>query len=89
MTAEQLAEIAQRLSTLADDNALYTLPEWRAKRKLSKSEYYRLRAGGLGPETVQFGPRLVRVTGKSDREWFEMMQARSQQTVCTEVQRQG
>jgi len=78
MNPEQLAEIAQKLFNLADDDAVYTLPQWRAKRKLSKSEYYRLIAKGLGPQTIRFGPRIVRITGKADRLWFEMMQARSQ-----------
>jgi hypothetical protein len=46
----------------------YTIEEWCARRRLSRSMYNKLQTQGLGPRTLRTG-RSVRITDKADADW--------------------
>ena len=72
--AKLLAQLEQ--SAIRRD---FTISEWCRKRRISRAEFYRLRARGLAPRVLETA-KLRRITPAADAEW----EARfgSSATVC-------
>ena len=52
----------------------YTLDEWLAMRRISRSGYYNLKKRGLTPKVVKNGVRNI-ITDEADQEWRLKMEA--------------
>jgi hypothetical protein len=46
----------------------FTISEWCRKRRISRAEFYRLRARGLAPRVLEIA-KLRRITLAADAEW--------------------
>ena len=52
----------KKLSRLAVDAAVYTIPEFCAAYRISEGMYFKLQAQGRGPRTIKIGRRkLIRI----------------------------
>jgi hypothetical protein len=61
----------------------YTLGEWRAKRKISKSAHFSLKKRDLAPEEIAPpGTTIRRITAEADRAWEERMRQLAQGKVA-------
>jgi hypothetical protein len=47
----------------------YTINEWCALRKVSRTEFYEMQKRGDGPRTYRVG-RFQRISGEADRDWL-------------------
>jgi hypothetical protein len=54
----------------------FTIPEWCRHRRISISMYYKLRAQGKGPATLDVG-RHKTITAEADAAWVRERQAAS------------
>jgi hypothetical protein len=63
------------------DGPSFRLDEWLTYRRVSRSEWYRLRAANNAPETYGQG-RMQRITMRADRAWVQKQKrlARARQT---------
>ena len=61
--AKLLAQLEQ--SAIRRD---FTISEWCRKRRISRAEFYRLRARGLAPRVLEIA-KLRRITPAADAEW--------------------
>ena len=61
--AKLLAQLEQ--SAIRRD---FTISEWCRKRRISRAEFYRLRARGLAPRVLEIA-KLRRITLAADAEW--------------------
>jgi hypothetical protein len=68
MTIEAVPQPPVRI--LEHDNECYTLEEWLALRRISRSTERRMRVRGLGPKLVHLSGSRLGVTVKADREWL-------------------
>jgi hypothetical protein len=57
-------------------DASFTIPEWCRHRRISISMYYKLRAQGKGPATLDVG-RHKTITPEADAAWVRERQAAS------------
>jgi hypothetical protein len=73
-----------RLSHL-EDLADFTIAEWCALRRLSRSMYYKLKKLGLGPEVTFYGGTIPRITREADRSWRETAPRRSTRLLRAEA----
>jgi hypothetical protein len=56
----------------------FSLAEWCAARRISRSMLYKLRAQGLAPRTHKAGDKLL-VSAAADREWLTSREAEAAQ----------
>jgi hypothetical protein len=52
----------------------YSVNEWCALRKVSRTEFYLMQKRGDGPRTYQVG-RFQRISGEADRDWLAEREA--------------
>ena len=59
------------------DQASYTLDEWCARRRISRSMFYLLDAKGLAPRSHYAGAKRL-IADEADAEWVRAREAESQ-----------
>ena len=81
--AELRCAIAKLLAQLEQSATRrdFTISEWCRKRRISRAEFYRLRARGLAPRVLEIA-KLRRITPAADAEWEARFGCST--TVCTE-----
>jgi hypothetical protein len=52
----------------------FTIAEWCAKRRISRSGFYNLKKRGLTPKIIRNGARTI-ITVEADQEWRLRMEA--------------
>jgi hypothetical protein len=57
-------------------DASFTIPEWCAHRKVSRSMFYKLDAQGLAPKTYSVGTAR-RISPEADAEWLRQREEES------------
>lgn len=55
-----------------------TIAQFCERHQISTSKYIKLRKAGRGPRELVLGPRSIRITEESDREWIAAMEAYGQ-----------
>ena len=65
----KVAELLTRLEQPVGEPD-YTIPGWCHKRKVSRSNYYKMKKAGRGPRTIENGG-LIRISRSADAEWEE------------------
>jgi predicted DNA-binding transcriptional regulator AlpA len=56
-------------------SASYTIPEWCAKRRTSRSNFYNMIKAGRGPRVTPISPRRRIITQEDDEAWLRERQA--------------
>jgi hypothetical protein len=46
----------------------YTIDEWCAYRRISRSQFYKIQAAGRGPKIIKNGSRTI-ISIEADQEW--------------------
>ena len=59
----------------------FTLREWLAFRKVSRSTYYKMLAAGTAPRSFRVGNRH-RISAEADAEWVRQREAVSREPVA-------
>jgi len=70
----QLSDVLAVLLALADavresEVGSYTLEQFRARHRLSESQYHKLRRQGRGPRVMSVGDCGVRISRQADLDW--------------------
>jgi hypothetical protein len=68
--------LAGALCDRRGDDASFTIPEWCRHRRISVSMYYKLRAQGRAPATLDVG-RHKTITAEADAAWVRERQSAS------------
>jgi hypothetical protein len=84
----QLSDVLAMLVALANaaretEAASFTLKEFRARHRLSESQYHKLRRQGRGPRVMSVGG--VRVSREADRDWIEARETEAEAAKETDV----
>lgn len=59
----------------------FSINEWCAKRRVSRSHYYAMKARGEAPRSYKLGNR-DRITAEADAEWIAAREAAANQEVA-------
>lgn len=59
----------------------FTINEWCAHRKVSRSMFYKLKGVGKAPRTHSVGVRQL-ISPEADTEWIRQREAESAQRIC-------
>jgi hypothetical protein len=83
-----LDRVVQMLALLVNaaresENASFTLKEFRARHRLSESQYHKLRRQGRGPRLMSVGG--VRVSREADRDWIAAREAEAEAAKETDI----
>lgn len=70
----EVAKLRAVLPARPLDGADMTIPEWCARRRLSRGSFYKLRKVGKGPAVIMVG-NAVRITREADEMWEAARQA--------------
>jgi hypothetical protein len=78
---DRLDRVVQMLALLVNAaresaTASFTLKEFRARHRLSESQYHKLRRQGRGPRVMSVGG--VRVSREADRDWIAAREAEAE-----------
>jgi hypothetical protein len=52
----------------------YTIPEWCELERVSRAQYYRLKAAGKGPKTHNVGEKAPRISHDAAKAWRALME---------------
>jgi hypothetical protein len=71
----QLSDALTTLAALTNaaregETGSYTLNQFRARHKLSESQYHKLRRAGRGPRTMRTGSVGVRISREAELDWI-------------------
>ena len=85
---DELRRVGEMLAILVNaasegEAASSTLKEFRARHRLSESQYHKLRRQGRGPRVMSVGG--VRVSREADRDWIQAREAESEAAAARET----
>jgi hypothetical protein len=70
------------MDNVASRQPSFTIAEWCADKRISRSSYYNLKRAGLGPAELRVGVKII-ITPEADAAWRQQMQARAQDDLVT------
>jgi hypothetical protein len=73
---DELRRVVQIFALLANaaresEAGSYALKQFRARHKLSESQYHKLRRQGRGPRVMSVGSCGVRISREAERDWSQ------------------
>jgi hypothetical protein len=87
---DELGRIVQMLAALANaaregETASFTPKKFRARHKLSESQYHKLRRQGRGPRTMSVGSCGERISRQAERDWIEARETEAEAAKETDI----